>query len=358
MYRCWPCRGCCRKGAGGEEADDIGGVSESEEEFGDSDFELDVVPAVPTTTYVGRQLEQRERDLGVEPAPGMERLDTDVEFVLHAINDPDEEEAARAKAMADKQADLVRQHLHEDDAHRAAVPTHRERERDGADTGPRHKSRCGERGRGGGGGGGGGGEEQNAHGSGECDARKGGQVQGAKRLDMQHEKEDLEAAMERNELQIKQCAEAVEEQHAAGAVYTPRPHPHAMPMVESAEQEQQAEDTGQQEEHKAAEEISTPPMPAMNEAVHHDNLWKSWAGRKRKASVEKEPSAPRHGPRRPEKKTIVAIYPKQQRARAGLARVKEHGKPCKGVSIADDDPDSDDNAPQSSDEGSSPCESK
>ncbi|GBG59849.1 hypothetical protein CBR_g66652 [Chara braunii] len=92
-----------------------------EEEVGDSDFELDAVPAVQGTTYVGRRLGRGERDLEVEPTSIVNRLDTDVETLLRPMNDADEEEAAGAKAMADKEVDLVKRRMCEEEARCAAV---------------------------------------------------------------------------------------------------------------------------------------------------------------------------------------------------------------------------------------------
>ncbi|GBG58734.1 hypothetical protein CBR_g134 [Chara braunii] len=99
------------------------------EEAGDSNFELREAPAVPTTSYVGRRTRQRERDLEVEPMPVVDVVDTDVEFLLQPHDDPDEEEATRAKAMADRDAELVDKPMRAEEVRRAALPTRRERER-------------------------------------------------------------------------------------------------------------------------------------------------------------------------------------------------------------------------------------
>ncbi|GBG82534.1 hypothetical protein CBR_g34910 [Chara braunii] len=61
----------------------------------DSDFELSVVPAVPATTYVGRRTRPQDGELELEPKPVVERVDTDVEFLLHRYDDPDEEPVRR-----------------------------------------------------------------------------------------------------------------------------------------------------------------------------------------------------------------------------------------------------------------------
>ncbi|GBG58999.1 hypothetical protein CBR_g24347 [Chara braunii] len=76
----------------------------------DSDFELGVVPAVPATTYVGRRTRPQERELELDPTPVVKRVDTDVEFLLHRHDDPDEEEATRAKEMADRDRELEEGH--------------------------------------------------------------------------------------------------------------------------------------------------------------------------------------------------------------------------------------------------------
>ncbi|GBG91268.1 hypothetical protein CBR_g52153 [Chara braunii] len=78
-----------------------------EEEAGDSDFKVREAPIVPTTAYVGRRTRQRERDLEVELMPVVDVVDTNVEFLFHPHDDPDEEEATHAKAMADRDAELV-----------------------------------------------------------------------------------------------------------------------------------------------------------------------------------------------------------------------------------------------------------
>ncbi|GBG64372.1 hypothetical protein CBR_g41573 [Chara braunii] len=103
---------------------------DSEDDLGeDLDFELGSKPAVPATTYVGQRLGRREKKAEVLPSEPIDRLDTDIEFLPHPMPDADEEEAARAKAMADRDAALVQRQMCEEEARRAAVPTRRERER-------------------------------------------------------------------------------------------------------------------------------------------------------------------------------------------------------------------------------------
>ncbi|GBG63357.1 hypothetical protein CBR_g37714 [Chara braunii] len=82
--------------------------SAGEDDIGeDSDFELGGKPAVPATTYVGRRLRRGEKEAEVLPSEAIDRLDTDIEFLAHPTPDADEEEAARAKAMADRDAALL-----------------------------------------------------------------------------------------------------------------------------------------------------------------------------------------------------------------------------------------------------------
>ncbi|GBG85654.1 hypothetical protein CBR_g40384 [Chara braunii] len=115
-------------------SEDSGGEDDVGE---DSDFELGVVPAVPVTTYVGRTLGRREKEAEVQPSEPVERVDTDIEFLIHHVpdgdpdgdRDEDEDEADRAKAMADRDAALVHMRMLEEAARSAAIPTRRERER-------------------------------------------------------------------------------------------------------------------------------------------------------------------------------------------------------------------------------------
>ncbi|GBG79806.1 hypothetical protein CBR_g30069 [Chara braunii] len=83
--------------------------SDGEDDTGeDLDFELGGKPAVPATTYVGRRLRRREKEAEVLPSEAIDRLDTDIEFLAHPTPDADEEEASRAKAMADRDATYLR----------------------------------------------------------------------------------------------------------------------------------------------------------------------------------------------------------------------------------------------------------
>ncbi|GBG85912.1 hypothetical protein CBR_g40724 [Chara braunii] len=118
--------------------------SEDEDDIGeDSDFELGAKPAVPATTYVSRMLGKRKKEAEELLSKLVMRVDTDIEFLTHTVSDAvnpasdahdppldaDEEEAARAKAVADKDVALVQKHMQEEEARRAVVPTRRERQR-------------------------------------------------------------------------------------------------------------------------------------------------------------------------------------------------------------------------------------
>ncbi|GBG89436.1 hypothetical protein CBR_g49227 [Chara braunii] len=121
--------------------------SGTEEEVNDdSDFKLRPEPAVSGTTYVekrqtGRQRREEPRPAVMEPgvwetAPHnpqfyveFARLDTDVETLLQTRVDTNEEDVNRAKAMADREIELVNKHMMEEEARCAAIPTRREIER-------------------------------------------------------------------------------------------------------------------------------------------------------------------------------------------------------------------------------------
>ncbi|GBG79224.1 hypothetical protein CBR_g29276 [Chara braunii] len=121
--------------------------SGSEEEADDnSDFELRPEPAVPGTGYVGKRWTGRQRREGLRPAvmeprvrettlynPQSDvecaRVDPDVETLLQTRVDTDEEDANRAKAMADRETELVNKHMMEEEARHAAILTRREIER-------------------------------------------------------------------------------------------------------------------------------------------------------------------------------------------------------------------------------------
>ncbi|GBG71982.1 hypothetical protein CBR_g10920 [Chara braunii] len=124
-------------------SEDSSGSEEDDDD--DSDFELRPEPSVPGTTYIGRRWTRRQRR--EEPRPTatepevretalynpqsdveFARLETDVETLLETRVDEDEEDANRAKAMADRETELVNKRMMEE-ARRAAIPTRREIER-------------------------------------------------------------------------------------------------------------------------------------------------------------------------------------------------------------------------------------
>ncbi|GBG73890.1 hypothetical protein CBR_g17603 [Chara braunii] len=164
-------------------------------------------------------------DLEVEPMPVVDRVDTDVEFLLHRHDDPDEEEATRAKEMADRDLELVDRRVAKEEARRAAIPTRRERERHAA--------------------------QQEKHGG-----------EALKEMDG-----DVQPAMDKGEQQQGEPADAAEEHQAAVAVYARRPRPCVEQEVgaegETTDQQVAISEGGkeQQEEPRAAEDIGTPPFP-------------------------------------------------------------------------------------------------
>ncbi|GBG76753.1 hypothetical protein CBR_g22969 [Chara braunii] len=91
--------------------------SDGEDNIGeDSDFELGGNLAVSATTYIGRRLRRREKEAEVLPSEAIDKLDTNMEFLAHPTPDADEEEAARAKAMADRDIALVQRRMCEEEA--------------------------------------------------------------------------------------------------------------------------------------------------------------------------------------------------------------------------------------------------
>ncbi|GBG63554.1 hypothetical protein CBR_g38621 [Chara braunii] len=125
-------------------SEDSSGSKEDDDD--DSDFELRSEPSVPGTMYVGRRQtgrQRREEPRSAAMEPGVmetalynpqsdvefTRLDTDVETLLETRVDEDEEDANRAKAMADRETELVNKRMMEEEARRATIPTRREIER-------------------------------------------------------------------------------------------------------------------------------------------------------------------------------------------------------------------------------------
>ncbi|GBG84979.1 hypothetical protein CBR_g39442 [Chara braunii] len=129
-------KGKCWNESTSDESDDEDDIGE------DSDFELGAKPAVPTTTYVSRRLRRREKEAEVLPSDPVAKVDTYIEFLTHPLPDAehlvrdahhlvpyaDEEEAARAKDMADKDDALVQKRMKEEEARRAAIRRERERQ--------------------------------------------------------------------------------------------------------------------------------------------------------------------------------------------------------------------------------------
>ncbi|GBG61042.1 hypothetical protein CBR_g18637 [Chara braunii] len=110
------------------------------------DVEEEHTDDIPSTTYVGRRRTGRQRREEPRPtatlatAGGTGQYDpqldvnfaqpvTDLEMLLQTGVDEDEEDANRAKAMVDRDSDLVRKRMMEEEARHAAVPNRREIER-------------------------------------------------------------------------------------------------------------------------------------------------------------------------------------------------------------------------------------
>ncbi|GBG76559.1 hypothetical protein CBR_g22307 [Chara braunii] len=326
----------------------------------DSNFELGSKPAVPATTYVGRRLGRREKEAEVLPSEPIDRLDTDIEFLAHPMPDADEEEAARAKVMADRNAALVRRRMCEEEARRAAVPTRRERERQSKQV-SQHKEQHSEE------------KDERVDNMEVDDAAVRAKNEGR----LQHAGVDIEAVGEKNVQQEEeksspregddmedvdktqqQGGEEVQEP-APPTVYTRRPRPSAphQPAPQEPQEDQQAVVAEQPETlgstvrglQGAAVHSGRPPYPAQNEDAQHDNIWKSRAGRKRKAPVNDVPHKPRRRRGRPcKEKTGHETAPKSERGR---------GRPCK-LQVSEDDPDSDARGSESPDDENSKGDSE
>ncbi|GBG60331.1 hypothetical protein CBR_g4287 [Chara braunii] len=277
----------------------------SEEEAGDANFELLEAPTVPTTTYVGTRTQGRERDLKVETTPVVNTADMGVGFLLHPHDDPNEEEATRAKAMVDKDAELADRRMRAEEARRAALPTPRERERHSAQLDKNIDETVKDVDKEDG--------EKNVMHEEENVVQQGGDKGQRADEPSTHQKMGvLNPAMEKSGQQQEEASEAAREQPAGGVVDKRRPCPHARQQVGVEEQNtgQQATMSEQQEqleEQQAAEEIGTPPFPAENEALQHDNLLKNRAGRKRKPPLEESPTAPGATPEGPKRKDSYKI---------------------------------------------------
>ncbi|GBG67264.1 hypothetical protein CBR_g88553 [Chara braunii] len=182
------------------------------EEGGDSDFELDEAPTVPATTC-------------------RQAVDTDVEFLLHPHDDPDEEEAARAKAMADWDAELVEHRMHAQEARRAALPTRRERERNAAQQNKHTDDPANEVDVE---------DEENiaTHTEENVAQQRGDEGQPVDESRAQQGIGVTEPAMERTRPQQEEASEAGKEQPVRGLVYVCRPRPHADQEMGVEEQKQ------------------------------------------------------------------------------------------------------------------------
>ncbi|GBG59428.1 hypothetical protein CBR_g38453 [Chara braunii] len=122
-------------------------TAKEEGDESDSDFESGAQPSVPNTTYVGRREvagRRREKQPVVSarakgesssqyhPQSYVEfhHVHTDIELLLQSAQvDEDEAKADRAKALADRDRDVVQKQIMEEDAQHAAIPTRREIER-------------------------------------------------------------------------------------------------------------------------------------------------------------------------------------------------------------------------------------
>ncbi|GBG87660.1 hypothetical protein CBR_g45813 [Chara braunii] len=340
-------KGKCWNETTSDESDDEDDIGE------DSGFELGAKPAVPATTYVSRRLRRHEKEAEVLPSDPVARVDTDIEFLTHPlpdaehpvrdahhlVPDADEEEAARAKAMADRDAALVQKRMQQEEARRAAVPTRRERERQSSQVEKHYTHHLVDNVE----------EEADVHAPHEgCLQIVGEDVPGVKgekekreKNDEHEEKENLQQeGVHLTEAAGEHCEEQGEElRQPPPAVYTRRLRPPALqwPAALEEHQDQQVVAGEKRQELQAAvrgaaHHIAKPPYPAENEDAQHDNLWKSRAGRKRKALVDEIPAKPRRGRGRPPNpKTGDNARKKKQRA-AGRRRK---------VEVAEDDPSSD-----------------
>ncbi|GBG70541.1 hypothetical protein CBR_g6669 [Chara braunii] len=287
--------------------------SGNEEDDGDdSDFELRSEPSVPGTTYVGkrrirRQCREEPRPAATEPGvrettlynPQSDvefaRLDTDVEILLETRVDEDEEDANRAKAMADRETELVNKRMMEEEARRAAIPTRREIERglkqarehqqqinrslevveEGEEEEEEHQAEVGDC------------MEQEEEAEGMMQPQEGeemehqeeeeGTVQGGEEEQMPQEEEGEGLAQQKMQHGEVDTAREDERHPTTIAVYTRRPRP-----AQFSESEEKI-----------------PEFPAMREVVQHDNLWVSRVGRKRKEPSQDAPAQPKRPRGRP-----------------------------------------------------------
>ncbi|GBG62980.1 hypothetical protein CBR_g34681 [Chara braunii] len=323
-----------------------------EDDDDDSDFELRPETSVPGTTYVGRRRTGRQRREEPRPTatePGVRetalynpqsdvefaRLDTDVEMLLETRVDEDED-ANRAKAMANRETELVNKRMMEEEARRAPIQTRREIERglkqakehqqqinqalgveeEGEEE--EHQAEVGDYME----------QEEEAEGMAqpqeeeemEHQEEEEGTVQGGEEEEMQQEEEGEGLAQPKMQHGEVDTAREDEPHPTTTAVYTRRPRPAEFPESEE----------------------KIPEFPAMREDVQHDNLWVNRVGRKRKEPSQDAPAQPKRPRGRPRKqKTDTATTP-----------VKKKKQRLKRKTVVEDDPKSVDCSEQpSEDEG-------
>ncbi|GBG86432.1 hypothetical protein CBR_g41429 [Chara braunii] len=259
-----------------------------------------------------------DSDLDDELWKGKCRLseDSNVETLLKTRVDEDEEDANRAKAMADRETGLVNKRMMEE-ARRAAIPTWREIERglkqatehqqqinralevveEGEDEEEEHQAKVGDC------------MEQEEEAEGMVQPQEGeemehqeeeeGTVQGGEEEEMQQEEEGEGLAQREMQHDEVDTAREDEPHPTSTTVYTRRPRP-----AEFQESEEKI-----------------PKFPAMREAVQHDNLWVSRVGRKRKEPSHDAPAQPKRSRGRPRKqKTDTATTPAKKKNSASSAR--------------------------------------
>ncbi|GBG63931.1 hypothetical protein CBR_g39935 [Chara braunii] len=246
-------------------SEDSSGSEEDDDD--DSYFELRPESSVTGTTYFAR-------------------LDTDVEMLLETRVDEDEEAANRAKAMDDRETELVNKRMMEEEARRAAIPTRREIERglkqatehqqqinqaleveeEGEEEEEEHQVEVGDY------------MEQEEEAKGMVQPQEGeemkhqeeeeGTVQGGEEEEMQQEEEGEGLAQQKMQHDEVDTAREDEPHPTATAVYTRRPRPAEFPESEE----------------------KIPEFPTTREDVQHDNLWVSRVGRKRKEPSQDAPA--------------------------------------------------------------------
>ncbi|GBG61066.1 hypothetical protein CBR_g18658 [Chara braunii] len=275
----------------------------------DAQKKLDIAENEADRRRTGRQRREEPRPAATEPRvretalynPQSDvefaRLDTDVETLLDTRVDEDEEDANRAKAMADWETELVNKRMMEEEARRAAIPTRREIERglkqarehqqqsnqalevveEGEEEEEEHQAEVGDY------------MEQEEEAEGMVQPQEGeemehqeeeeGAVQGGEEEEMQQEEEGEGLPQQKMQHGEVNTAREDEPRPTATAVYTRRPRPAEFPESEE----------------------KIPELPARREDVQHDNLWVSRVGRKRKEPSQDAPAQPKRPRGRPRK---------------------------------------------------------